>query len=220
MPTSRPLRDRAGWEAFWSSETRPRWQADPNETSGLLRDSAGLDVGSAEGGAALDVGCGDGRISLRLADRGGLVVGIDHALCALGRVPTSTAGTLVFGAADARSLPFAQASFTLVFDRGLFTNLPTTDRHRYVVEAARVLVPGGRFVLIQPTMRPGIWTTRFGGLLGRLAHGWPAGLECSQEGFGLRLVAARRVARSGGRRPPMMAVVLQKEGSARSGSAH
>ena len=53
--------------------------------------------------------------------------------------------------ADARDLPFRDGSFEAVVGRRFLHHVPQEDRERIVEEAARVLAPGGRFVLIEGT---------------------------------------------------------------------
>ena len=54
---------------------------------------------------------------------------------------------------DAQQLPFADASFDAVFSTQVFEHVPSPDAA--VSEAARVLRPGGRFLLAVP----GVWPT-------------------------------------------------------------
>lgn len=51
-----------------------------------------------------------------------------------------------FVQADVLELPFAQAGFDVVLDRGCFHYLRAADWPRYAVEVRRVLRPGGRFL--------------------------------------------------------------------------
>ena len=61
-----------------------------------------------------------------------------------------------FAAADAARLPFANAAFASVFIRDLLHHVP--EPRAVVQEAARVLRPGGRFVLLEPNGRnPLVW---------------------------------------------------------------
>jgi SAM-dependent methyltransferase len=99
------------------------------------------------GSVALDVGCGDGRHSLRLAERLGFeVVGVDPAPgqveLARDRVPR---GRFVQGRAEA--LPVDDASVDLVWCRDVL--LHVADLARVYAEFARVLRPGGRALVYQ-----------------------------------------------------------------------
>lgn len=98
----------------------------------------------------LDVGCGVGQALYPLAvSRGALGVGVDISDAALrtarevygSRLPGAN---VTFAKAAAESLPFADASFDVV-NCGLA--LPYTDNERAISEAARVLRPGGMFLL-------------------------------------------------------------------------
>ena len=98
----------------------------------------------------LDIGCGAGQEMLPfLAGRTALGVGIDISLEAghAGRelfrehpVP----GHIAFLRAGAESLPFSSAAFDVVICR---LALPYTDNRAALAEIARVLRPGGAFVL-------------------------------------------------------------------------
>lgn len=109
----------------------------------------------------LDLCCGAGRHLMRLLPRVGLGVGLDLSRVLLDRAretydhpspqPSQASprahGALVQG--DMRALPFAPASFDLAVN--LFTSMgyfDSDEENRGVLgEVARVLVPGGDFVL-------------------------------------------------------------------------
>jgi ubiquinone/menaquinone biosynthesis C-methylase UbiE len=88
-----------------------------------------------------------GPFGLKVAARGADVIGLDFSENQLGfgRSNVRSAGLrLPLVRADAEELPFADASFDLVFcDHGATS---FTDPHLVVPEVARVLRPGGRFV--------------------------------------------------------------------------
>ena len=113
------------------------WRA-PDAELGVLGDVAGLDV--------LELGCGGAQYGLQLAARGARVTGLDNSEAQLdhARRLQAQAGLtfpLVHGPAEA--LPFADASFDLVFcDFGAMT---FADPYPTVPEVARVLRRGGRF---------------------------------------------------------------------------
>lgn len=67
---------------------------------------------------------------------------------------------------DARSIPFADDSFDAVVGRRFLHHVPRSDRLDIVREAARVLRPGGRLVLLEGT--PGLYRTVTKGLAFRL----------------------------------------------------
>jgi D-alanine-D-alanine ligase len=101
----------------------------------------------------LDCCGGQGRHALELARRGyrpPLVLDYSTVLLQRGRRAAAAAGLDVpFCQGDARALPFPSASFDVVL---LLTNsfgycAEVTDDRRVVTEVARVLTPGGHFVL-------------------------------------------------------------------------
>jgi SAM-dependent methyltransferase len=109
---------------------------------GLDEDDAGL-LGEVDGLDALEVGAGSGSCSQWLASRGARAVASDLSagMLAAGR-PFGPVGAVQ---ADARALPFADASFDLAFSA--YGALPfVADPERVHAEVARVLRPGGRWV--------------------------------------------------------------------------
>jgi SAM-dependent methyltransferase len=104
-------------------------------------------LGDVDGLDALEFGCGAAQFGIRVAMRGARVTGLDFSANQLAAAPANMASAgvafpLVRG--DAEELPFADASFDLVFcDHGA---VGFTDPTRTVPEVARVLRPGGRFV--------------------------------------------------------------------------
>ncbi|MEQ1571185.1 MAG: class I SAM-dependent methyltransferase, partial [Myxococcota bacterium] len=98
----------------------------------------------APGEAALDLGCGTGTASARLAAAGASVVGVDPAArlleVARAAVPAATfrRGTAEAIPADDRSFELAVSSFALIF---------CPEPQRAAAELARVIRPGGRFLM-------------------------------------------------------------------------
>lgn len=108
----------------------------PEETIGVVGPVAGLDV--------LETGCGAADWSAWLADDGASAIGLDISAERLSWATTRHAGALPLVQADGAALPFADASFDLVFsDHGSFSWCPPEQA---VAETARVLRPGGRLV--------------------------------------------------------------------------
>jgi SAM-dependent methyltransferase len=130
--------DRLGWGT---------WDI-PEAEVHALEDVEGLD--------ALELGCGACQFGIKVAMRGARVVGLDFSANQLGagRQHMDTTGVrfpLVRGSAE--ELPFADASFDLVFcDHGATS---FTDPNVTIPEVARVLRPGGRLVFDIST--PFIW---------------------------------------------------------------
>ena len=106
-------------------------------------------IGPVEGRRILDLGCGDGLLTWTLAERGAWAVGIDADRAMLeaafvrsarnrGQRPRFVEGRI-------EQLPFPDGSFDVVV---IVTVLClVADRAGAVREAARILRPGGRFVI-------------------------------------------------------------------------
>jgi ubiquinone/menaquinone biosynthesis C-methylase UbiE len=101
-------------------------------------------------GAILDVGCGTGRL-LGLAQGrfpGAKLAGVDAAIEMVRQAQASNPGGAIgFQQALAEELPFANASFDLVFSTMTFHHW--ADQSRGIAEIARVLTPGGRWLLAE-----------------------------------------------------------------------
>ncbi|QTE31117.1 class I SAM-dependent methyltransferase [Pengzhenrongella sicca] len=114
---------------------------------GLREDDAHL-LGDVVGRDVLEVGAGAGQCSRWLGAHGARAVATDVSAGMLraGRELDRAAGVRVPAVqADARALPFADASFDVVFTA--FGAIPfVPDAARVHAEAARVLRPGGRWV--------------------------------------------------------------------------
>ncbi|HEV8571557.1 MAG TPA: methyltransferase domain-containing protein [Actinomycetota bacterium] len=93
----------------------------------------------------LDVGTGPGTLARLLSPRVSLTVGTDLTGEML-RLYVEAVPTARAVQADALSLPFAEASFSLVTNGSVLHHLD--DPERSLAEVARVLSPGGRFLLI------------------------------------------------------------------------
>ncbi len=124
-------------------------------------------------GRILDLACGTGRIAIPLARRGFEVAGIDISRGAL-EIARSAAPTLDFRHGDMRELPWDDASFDGVVNVWTaFGYFETQEEdERVVAEVARVLRPGGVFVLdsinqaaLLRNFRPESWSELDGGTL-------------------------------------------------------
>ena len=117
--------------------------------------AAVAEAGIRSGGVAIDVGCGTGRALPPLREAvgpGGSVIAVDltpQMLAAAG--PKSSAAGAALILADARALPFADASVDAIFAAGLVNHLP--DEVAGLRELARVTRPGGVLVLFHPSGR-------------------------------------------------------------------
>ena len=102
------------------------------------------------GTRVLDVGCGAGTNVLFLARSGFRASGIDLAPAAIaaGRARAARLGVSAdFQVGDALRLPFPPGRFGGLFEYGCFHTIPIRFRRAYSRELARVLRPGGRYVL-------------------------------------------------------------------------
>jgi ubiquinone/menaquinone biosynthesis C-methylase UbiE len=108
-----------------------------------------LDVAAAEvpkPGRILDVGCGTGRLLRSAHDRfgGAALFGVDAAAEMVKRAQASSE-SIDFQEATAEKLPFADQQFDLVFSTMTFHHW--TDQGKGIAEIARVMRPGGRWLL-------------------------------------------------------------------------
>lgn len=115
-----------------------------------------LDLGAR--GRVLDVGCGPGHIALLLATMhpGVEVTGVDLSehmlrLAEEHRAVSAHAGRVRFAKADAKGLPFPDASFDTVCSNTILHHIP--DPLPFLRECWRVLKPGGAF-LVRDLYRP------------------------------------------------------------------
>jgi SAM-dependent methyltransferase len=112
-------------------------------------------AGIPAGGVAIDIGCGTGRAlpALRQAvGPDGAVIAADLTPEMLDQArPVSQAADAALVLADARRLPFADASADALFAAGLVNHLPDTEAG--LRELARVTRPGGLLVLFHPSGR-------------------------------------------------------------------
>jgi SAM-dependent methyltransferase len=101
-------------------------------------------------GEALDVGCGEGRHSLRLAERF-RVHGVDpverHVAVAAASVPPALRERVTFSVGTTSALPAASGSVDLVWCRDVLVHVPDLDEAYR--EFRRVLRPGGRVLVYQ-----------------------------------------------------------------------
>lgn len=113
-------------------------------------------LGDVRGVRALELGCGAAQFGLKVAMRGASVTGVDVSANQLRHARANlreTGVTMQLVRGSAEELPFADASFDLVFcDHGATS---FTDPHRTIPEAARVLRSGGFLVFDMGT--PIIW---------------------------------------------------------------
>ncbi len=148
-------------------------------------------------GAILDVGCGTGRLLSSAQDRfpGSKLVGVDAAIEMVKHAQTSNStGSIQFRQAIAEELPFPDDCFDLVFSTMTFHHWQ--NQARGAAEVARVMTPGGRWLLADFVASG--FMKRVRSLL-RL-HQFPdrAELEGVLLDSGLKVVVERRVPGLGG----------------------
>ena len=124
---------------------------DPHETH---QEVAGLTrmVGLSPEQRIADICCGYGRHLVALAQRGYSILGVDIAPMMLARARrwlTKAGVDTPILRADARQLPFAASSFNVVLNLfNSFGYCQSDEENQHVLaETARVLQPGGRFLL-------------------------------------------------------------------------
>ena len=151
--------------------------------------------------AILDVGCGTGRLLRSAAVRfpGAELVGVDAAIEMVKQAEASfPSGVAIrFQQATAEELPLQTAGFDLVFSTLTFHHWH--DQRKGIAEVARVLAPGGRWLLAD--FIP-MGMMRYVSSLLRLKRFKDRGrLERMLSDAGLAVVAERRVPRLGGQVP-------------------
>jgi SAM-dependent methyltransferase len=101
------------------------------------------------GDRALDLGCGDGVLTAELQRAGADVTGVEVARAALVRAQARHPELRFELAEIDRPLPFADATFTLVWASEVIEHV--ADTARWLSEVRRVLAPGGRLALTTPS---------------------------------------------------------------------
>ena len=112
--------------------------------------AADVAAGSQAGSRVLDVGCGPGHLSIRLADLGLDVTGLDldPAMIERARANATEADDISrpsFVVGDAAALPFPDASFDVVVST--FSVHHWAEPATGIAEIGRVLRPGGRALI-------------------------------------------------------------------------
>lgn len=132
----------------------------------------------------LDVGCGRGEILRHCARLGAHAYGIDYATVAVNMTAEVIHGTdgrsgkIGVSQADAKALPFADATFDRILMFDVVEHLYPWELHRALLEVHRVLKPDGRFIV---HTAPNAWYDRYAYPVVRLVrtllgqgHNYPA----------------------------------------------
>lgn len=145
----------------------------------------------------LDVGCGTGKLLKSAGARFPVarLVGVDPAIEMVKHaLASSPNGVIQFVQASAEALPFSDSSFELVLSTMTFHHWQ--NQARGIAEVARILTPGGRWILADFAASGFMKPIRS---LLRLHHFQDRDhLQGVLQGAGLRIIEERRVRRSGG----------------------
>ena len=129
----------AGFYGFWSAHF---------EEKAIIRGLAMARVLAGERVVEVAVGPGTALVRLRkLAGESGRTVGVDLAPRML-RVARRRSPQALLVQADARSLPFAEGAFDLVWSSYFLDLVPSAELTPLLREFRRVLRPGGRLLLV------------------------------------------------------------------------
>src|SRR5262245_5903966 len=108
----------------------------------------------AEGESVLDVGCGTGTLAILAKQRvgaAGSVSGIDPSPEMIARATRKAqrrGADVAFQTATAQALPFPDGRFDLVLSTLMLHHLARSARAECLAEIRRVLVPGGRLLVV------------------------------------------------------------------------
>lgn len=103
------------------------------------------------GTRVIDVGCGDGALTRLMTKRGAKAVGLEISQAKLRRALAAPAvGEERYLEGSGERLPFADASADAIIYLNSFHHVPVAVQGAALAEAARVLVPGGRLLILEP----------------------------------------------------------------------
>lgn len=114
-----------------------------------------IDTAESLGPAAiLELGCGPGHLlrSLARADPGATIAGVDLSPFMLelasGNLSAAATARVALRHADARHLPWGDATFDVVVAMHVLAHVPAPVARHMLDEAARVLKPGGALLIV------------------------------------------------------------------------
>ena len=135
-----------GWEPIWARTSIPRFNSFAAPSSTVVEWVNQL----PPGGFVLDIGCGPGRHCTFLARRGFRVAGMDNSPSAIRKAQEACAsGQIPFDGrvCDMSALPWPDATFDAALSISTIHHSLRATVAQAIAEAARVLKPGGQFLV-------------------------------------------------------------------------